>query len=245
MPEIQKANEAGMTPVISNEALCGLVHPRKRYGKDVADRLKKTLPEAKIIISIRKQNDSILSHYRQYIADGHRGTIKDYLVGNHLPSGFHPDCQLDHFEYDLFISYYMQLFGKNSVLVILQEELLKDSQRVCDEMAVFLGMKKFSAPQDEKARVGLKGLSLLYRRFFNQFYLGIPDWSKPKQTLVYTLISRMGEIINKYSPKSLDKKIEKKLVESINSIVGDYYKSSNSKLKQLSKIDIDKFNYDI
>jgi hypothetical protein len=240
---LKTATDLGLIPVLSNEALCGLEHPRTRYEKETADKLFKTFPDAKVMISIRNQKSSITSHYRQYISKGNSKTISEYICSNSKPQGFYPECQLDRFEYDLLVSYYIKLFGESNVLVILQEELLTHPQLVCDQISNFLGIKAFTAPSVDKARVGNKGLVLEFRRFWNSYNIGVPDWSKPNQSISYRLISKLERIIEKLTPKFIDDHIEKEISTVVNSVCADRFESSNKALKKIIDKDIKTFGY--
>jgi len=100
----------------------------------IAERLKKSFPNAKIIIVTRDPEDYILSLYAFRVAV--RGletrTLKRYLQakGNQLR------IKLD---YQKLIDHYKKLFGDNAVLVLTYEELKKSPKEFVAKTADFIG----------------------------------------------------------------------------------------------------------
>jgi hypothetical protein len=242
---LDSAIAKGLVPVLSNEAMCGEEHPRKRYERSVADRLKETFPNAKILISIRNQKSTILSHYRQHIAKGYGTTLNKYLGAGELAVGFAPECVIDHFDYDAFVAYYQSLFGKENVLVILQEQMIKELQIVCDEVADFVGMDRFEAPKAERQRVGMTGLAISIRRRLNKMGIGIPDWSKRKQSIGYTLSAKFCNAIDKFTPSAIDARIESSYKQRVANTVTGKFAESNQRLAVLIDKDLTKYGYEL
>jgi hypothetical protein len=80
---LAEAQTQGLVPVLSNEALCGqpISGGRFTYGKYVVERLHETFPNARILIVVREQRTSLLSHYREYIANGFSGDLAQFIGG--------------------------------------------------------------------------------------------------------------------------------------------------------------------
>ncbi len=240
-----EAAQRQLVPVISNEAMCGSEKPRQRYERQVADRLFETLPNAKILITIREQKAIILSHYREEISRGSIATISAYLHNHSTKPGFSAPCQLDHFEYDLFAEYYIERFGADSVLVLPQEELRRNTQGFCDKLADFVGLPRKPAPDSESARVGLRGWSLSYKRWCNYFRLGVRNSGRARPTLSYRAVNKVASLINHLTPEAWILEFEARLKDEVKSEVGTYFAASNGRLQQLTGLDLKSLGYDL
>ncbi|MEM7731327.1 MAG: hypothetical protein AAF280_00910 [Pseudomonadota bacterium] len=122
-------------PVISSEILSG--HPfQGGHENDIyAERLAQIAPDARILITIRDQMKIIPSVYMQYLQRGGTMGHEAFLNGTDQPGyfGFTPE----HFEYDMLLRHYQQLFGAETVYVSTQEALKKNMQSACAALACF------------------------------------------------------------------------------------------------------------
>jgi len=244
-PGRDEAERQGLVPVLSNEALCGSEAPRQQYERSVADRLRETFPEGRILITIRKQKSAILSHYRQHLMRGSSDRIREYLPEPPFKPGFAPHCQLAHFEYDLFVGYYQSLFGADRVLVATLEQLQADRAGYVRRLGAFLGLDGGHVPDAPADRVGWKGASLSFKRWCNRFGLGIPDWSGPRASLESRVISRLGRWVGRCSPRALDARLEDDLRAYVDRRVGTYFAGSNERLAALADLDLRAWGYDL
>jgi hypothetical protein len=81
--------------------------------KEIGYRLKSIFPDASIVIFIRNQIDLIASAYGQYIKDGGREGIDEYLF--HPKAKFYVDLfhfSFKYLEFDRMLRFYKFLFGK-------------------------------------------------------------------------------------------------------------------------------------
>lgn len=239
---IQNAQRRSLLPVLSNEAMCGTAEPRKRYERDVADRLYQALPNAKVLITIRNQNEAILSHYREAVAAGATYSIDQYLESPSKSSGFAAPCQIDHFEYDVITNYYMSLFGKMSVLVLPQEKLRSEPQKYLDALLDFVELNRSVVPASKDMRVGSSGTALQFRRFCNILNIGV---RKPGigNRIGPRLVGRFGRLAERSVPTSLNWKIEEHMRNVVTSHVGGYFADSNKRLQSLTGLDLARWGY--
>ena len=56
---LEKARERSLVPVISHEGLSGDPMAGKYYGREVAERISRTFPDARILICIREQKATL------------------------------------------------------------------------------------------------------------------------------------------------------------------------------------------
>jgi len=122
-------------PVISAENLSGNPHSGGFNAKIIAERLAKSLPDARIFIVIREQTTMILSVYFQYLRKGGTSSLRSYMsqeFDGRLP-GFAPG----NFEYHRLIEHYHGLFGRENVLVLPYEIFRDDGPGFVSELADF------------------------------------------------------------------------------------------------------------
>lgn len=135
-------------PVVSSEIISG--HPFfGGMGSDVfAERMKRALPDAKVLISVRHQLRMLTSMYMQYVSRGGTMSPERFFAGD--PDlgfyGFRPE----HLEYHRLVGLYQDLFGAENVLVISQEGISKDMDAVADLIAKFAGNRTFTSVSPDK-----------------------------------------------------------------------------------------------
>ncbi len=133
--------QAGEVPVVSSEILSA--HPfQGGHESDVyAERIKTIAPEARILITIRNQMKILPSVYMQYLLRGGTMPYDLFFEGTDAPGyfGFTPR----HFEYDLLVAHYQQLFGAENVLVRTQESLTRDMEGWSRDLSDRLEAKGF------------------------------------------------------------------------------------------------------
>jgi len=93
----------------------------------VADRLQRLFPEARILLTIRRQQDLLAAWYLQkmqkYLRKGHFLTFEDwYAMKADLPNR----SILDDLRYDRIVAAYAERFGRERVSVLLFESLRQD-----------------------------------------------------------------------------------------------------------------------
>ena len=128
------ADRGGIT-IVSHEGLSG--HPHG-YGIvdpiTIAQNLKQAFPNAKIMIVIRNQLDYLRSMYTFRVAiKGYEYRSFKRFLSEEGEKGI-----LDHLEYDRLIEYYIELFGRERVLVLPMEHLRTSPDKFLAELAGFM-----------------------------------------------------------------------------------------------------------
>jgi len=122
-------------PIVSLETLSGYLHNGGLAGalsKDLAHRLYATLPDADVVVFIRRQQDVLAASYAQYVRYGGSHSLERYLFPRNYKSLKHtrrdknPRFEMDHFAYLPLLRLYRELFGKNRVHVYLFEVFRSD-----------------------------------------------------------------------------------------------------------------------
>lgn len=121
--------------ILSLEGLSGYLHNGGMTGalsKDIAHRLRGTLPDADIVVFIRRQPDILAASYAQYVRYGGSHALERYLFPTEHKSLKHtrrdksPRFELDHFAYLPLLRLYRELFGRDRVHVYLYEVFRSD-----------------------------------------------------------------------------------------------------------------------
>lgn len=121
--------------ILSFENLSGYPHNGGVMGalsKDLACRLHGTLPDADVVVFIRRQTDILAASYAQYVKQG--GTHppdrylfpRDYRSRQHTRPDKNPRFELEHFAYLPLLRLYRRLFGRDRLHVFLYEAFNAD-----------------------------------------------------------------------------------------------------------------------
>jgi hypothetical protein len=242
---LAEAHDKGLVPVLSNEALCGqpISGGRFEYGKYVLDRLHEAFPDGKLLIVVREQRAALLSHYRQYIANGFSGDLARFIGGPALPPGFASDCPLDHFEYHALVGHAQALFGAGSVLVLPFEMLKEERERFLSEIYRLVRRPMGVVPDPAPQRVGAKGLGLAFKQACNRINFGQLDWARPRQSFSARAVSKVAGWVERVAPDAWQAAYEERLREYIEAQIGGRYAPSNARLEQLTGLELGHYGY--
>ncbi|MDP6977028.1 MAG: hypothetical protein QF570_00285 [Myxococcota bacterium] len=237
----------GALPVISHEDLCGYPVNHRYYGHEAADKLHATFPEAKVLIGIREQRSMLRSHWGQYIKQDGEWPMTQFFGSGSEPPGFLPICRLDHFEYDLLIEHYFELFGRERVLVLPYELLRENSVGYEQAIHDFCETGLTAEEAHPASNVGMGALTLKIRRVMNRFTRCPPLWGGDWDSLPrsYRAKQRACRILQQRIPKSWHEKEDRRIREFIDARVGTYYRESNKKLSDITGIDLSQYGYDL
>lgn len=120
----------GQKVIVSSEGLSGDLF---RDRLDVPQKIHSISPNAKIIVCIRSQVTILPSLYHLYVKSGGGGLFRDYankVIDNR---------KLDYYQ---LIRAYRQLFGEDSILVLLYEDLKHRPEKYLHELCQFLGLSE-------------------------------------------------------------------------------------------------------
>jgi Sulfotransferase family len=240
---LAEAERRNLVPVISQETLIGSQIRGCYWGKDVADRLAATFPNAKILMIIREQKATILSSYREHIKMGETTPLDRFIGAYDRKPGFGPPCQLDYLEYDRTIAYYHNLFGAENVLILPFELLKHNLQDFGQKILHFVGLDTQPNYCRSAENVGCKGATLELRRQLNFFCQG-GDFSGKKPPITWRLAQKISAASDRLIPQSQHDRAEAKFKQFIAETVGDLFRESNQKTSQAIGIDLKFWGYD-
>ena len=106
--------------LISHEGLSGSLWDGYGAGPRNARRLHAVLPEADVLIVVRRQDEMLRSIYAQYVNEGGTRVLRDFVAGFDVEGS---RFSLRHLEYDRLVSCYVALFGADRVWVAPYEQL--------------------------------------------------------------------------------------------------------------------------
>lgn len=126
----------GRPMILCEEGLSGYIHNGGMAGhlsKAVAERIRAALPDARIVIFVRRQQGMIAACYQQYLRGG--GTFsarrylfhEDYLEGAIAQRHKGPRFCFEHFDYVHLARHYAALFGAENVRVYPYEAMREEA----------------------------------------------------------------------------------------------------------------------
>ena len=239
---LETATKRHLVPVLSQETLVGSQIRGRYWGKEVADRIHQVLPEARIFILIREQKSMILSSYREHIKMGGITTIERFIGMEKRNPGFGALCRLDFLEYDLLISYYQQLFGKENVLVLPFELLKRDRELFLQKLSDFSSLALIPDTERKAHNVGFKGATVELRRKLNYFFQS-DDFGGGKLPLNWRVAQKISTTFDRIVPQPIHDRAEGYLKECIDEAVGDSFAKSNHRTSQLIDTNLLDFGY--
>jgi hypothetical protein len=230
--------------VLSSEFISSGLHKDDFRSKTNADRIKALVPEAKIIIGVREQLSMITSAYNQYLKARGSHSIQQYII-----PPISKIYKFEHLQYHHLVKYYIELFGKENVLVLPYEILKQDPKLYLQTVFNFIDEPKLinDIKFDIKKKVNssLKPCVLNIKKYFNPFIMkNFPEIGNTYQSsLVSGLFSLIKKILMKIPTSSWDKKITQNISKVISETSKGRFEDSNRALNDLVDFDLQKLGY--
>lgn len=251
--EIDNNEDKNMCLTISLERLSGNPVSGGYDSKELAERLIRTFPEGKILITIREQKSIIESSYKEYVKSGGPSSLWNYL-NPPLPKRI-PYFDFDHYKYHRLINYYFQLFGSANILVLPFEQFNNAPFFFTQQLLNFVfPQKDFSdningLPFAKRSNVGYSGFELMIKRHLSMAFgernslnlHSIFPIGKFERGLFY--LFQESKIFN-LIPKPIHNYYNKKMKSQISQLIENKYSISNNKTSELTEIDLAKYGYE-
>ncbi|MBJ7899042.1 MAG: hypothetical protein GC158_03740 [Cyanobacteria bacterium RI_101] len=243
---IQEKGE-NLVPVLSEERFSGNIVPKAVFNNYyMAERLNATFPEAKILIVLRRQLDMILSIYKHRLRSNLTVDIDSFLEQFPSTSTIEPIFHFDYLQYHLLIGHYQNLFGKEKVLCLPYEMLIKDSKSFFSKISSFSGANVDEDLKLPRVNEGYSYLTLYLKRYTNFVNPRMPI---PKQSLYSkfnnALFWHLNQLINKTPLKTISNYMDSKLRQKVADKIDGFYQESNQKTSELIDIDLGLYEYPI
>jgi hypothetical protein len=251
-PTIDASLESGRAPVISNERLSGAFLSGGYDSKEIADRLVRAFPEARILIVIREQRDMLRSAYSQYIRQGGVLRLHEFLDPGlpYIRRLVGPTCIADQLHYHRLIRYYLGLFGSDQVSVLPFEQLRDAPSAFLQSVLAIAGVEDYdlSAISYSARNVSLSLISLAAKRHINQIlgrysvlHPNLPH-IKPRMN---ARVIRLLEHLDRRIPKRVVQQDRRRLWRNIADQMGDFFVASNRETAELTGLDLWKWGYQV
>jgi hypothetical protein len=253
-PLLRNEEEKGLLPVIAFERLSGHPISGGYDSKQIADRLIKTFPEARILVVLREQRAIILSTYNQYIREGGPLPLKTFINPPVTKSLRVPWFDLRHFEYHHLLAYYHELFGADRVLALTYEQFRANPADFVTKIADFAGRPLSeevlrSLPFGEVANRSPSPTAVELHRRLNKLAWVADVNPSPVFTAkaVRRRVRPLTEAL-KVSQLGTDRMNEQRHAELhrvIENAVGDRYAASNRITAELTDVDLGSYGWSV
>lgn len=252
-PLVKKVEGKGLVPVLCWGRLAGQAFSAGYDSKEIADRLRAVFPGARILIVVREQRSMIVSTYKQYVLTGGVCTL-DHFLHPATERGLRvPGFDFRYFEYHRLIDHYHSLFGRDAVLVVPFEELVRDRGAFVSTVAEFGGRpvngEALERVLEKKASNRARSaLELPARRRVNRFGPRTELNPAPlfESQRIFALGGRMPKqrhLLSSPRTRAVTERAEQRLRRKVAKIVGDRYVESNRATAELTGVDLASYGW--
>jgi hypothetical protein len=231
--------------VLSNEVWTGHPFSGGIAYSEYSLRIRQLIPNARILIIIRRQEEAILSAYAHFVTvNGGRCSLENYL-NSHKQSQFPWNTPL-YYCYNILVEHYCNLFGQSNVFVLPFELLsIKGPSEFVNPIYRFLGMTPKKLPgmnKKENVRDYSQYGFLSRSRIVNM--LAKPDPANGNTSLhipgLYRGITKIG---SKLIPRLLVNNYIKRDLHLIKKYFAPFASESNLALQKYTDFDLKKLGY--
>ncbi|MDP6631204.1 MAG: sulfotransferase [Kiritimatiellia bacterium] len=246
-PHSQRAADAGLQLVVSQERLSGSPHTGGYDSKELADRLVKVFPNARVLIVIREQRSMCSSAYRQYLRGGGSYSLDEYLRPRRRKKpGFDPA----HLQYHRLVRYYMELFGETNVCVLPYEMFRAAPMDFLATLLQFAGVpaeiERFRDVVGLKSNASRTHLRNIVKRRLNPFLL--KDHDSLGRVLhipgLRVIATPLLWLVDRLAPSALEVRLERKSYDTICACTCGCYAESNRITSRLTGLDLAGYGYE-
>lgn len=233
----------GRLPVWSEEMLLGNPPSRRYDGFTNARKAHAVFPEAKVLVTIRRQQSIALSMYKEYILGGGVLPIQKFIGSGREPISHTPVLRPEFLFFDRAIRHYQNLFGKEHVLVLPLEMLSKDPSRYINLLSNFTGQKISSNINLSRVHVGESYATLALRRKLNRLIMKDP--TQPGRSGLDAVLDRLIRTSSRLTPNSWGARFGRSLEREIEARYAGTFTVSNQRLINLVDLDLSDYGYDV
>lgn len=233
----------GKLPVWSEEMLLGNP-PSPRYdGFSNARKIHAVYPDAKVLITIRRQQSMALSLYREYVLGGGRMHIESFIGTGEEPVGYSPVLRTYFLHYDRAISHYRNLFGAEKVLVLPQEMLAQNPAQYIDKLSEFTGYGISADIRPEPVHVGESYPALALRRRLNR--LVVKESRQKGRQGLDALANRIVRLCNRLVPVRLNTELARGYRSVVEARYNSMFADSNREVARMTDLNLADYGYDM
>lgn len=225
-------------PIISHEALVGDPIAGRYAGFETAERLAATFPGARVIVFFRAQESYAYSAWVEHLRRGGRTSIERYIGPDDGSPEHRPFCPLEFLNFDLLISHYAQLFGRDRVLALPMEAI--PNGEALNHLASFLKNDRIRNCDVGPVYTGLQGASVRLVRLLNGFLSNDPARRDHRAFFMRQILRADRRL-----PRSVHAACRRRDGNIFAARLGGRFAESNRRLQQLTPIDLSKFDYEL
>lgn len=243
---IAEARRRHRVPVVSCEELSGNPHAGNRNALTILERIGEVIPDARILLVVRRQPELVLSNHRQYVARGGTRSLAAHLSPD--PSWFRiPRLAPEPFEFDRLATRCVERFGKDRVLVRCHEHLAEDPIGFLRRIAEFAGA---SIDEDglrrlpqERVNASPSGLRIAIQRRTNRWLMrdDVNPEAPFRSWRFRNLLAWSDRVLLRHVAGPLDRR-DRRLVETW---CRGRFAASNARLAALAGLDLARYGYEL
>jgi hypothetical protein len=232
--------------MISSERLSGHPDSAGFDSRVLADRLHQVFPDAKIIVTIRRQPDMVLACYTEYVRAGGAESLGRFLQP---PRGTHrrlPHFDLRYLEYHHLLDHYRTLFGEDRVLVLAYEQLLESAEHYIARLVDFVGTEGPERLDRSKVNASLSPVTLGLKRRTNLIVsrdainpIGLIDHSG-----LANLVSRQYNRMDRRLPAVVRHLGTARMTKRVESACRERFAESNRLTMEMTGLPLDDLGYE-
>ena len=234
-------------PLIFSERLTGHWYSGGYDSFQIADRIHREWPDAKILICIREQKAILSSIYRHYIAKGGTLSFESYARPDRSRGLRLPQFNLDFFKYNILVEHYISLFGARQVKVVLFEQLIRDRMKFFKEIYDYAEVRfpEETYRIDQHENIGMQN-GFIIKRFLNRIFSDMYIHEATGTNHNFSkIMNKMASAASLLTRISLGKSEIMNLNEEVTKTVFNEYVDANKKLVEIAEIDLSDFGYQL
>ena len=186
---------------IKNEIVIGEASAGYLANREASLKIKKQIPDAKIIITLRDPVERTFSDYLNNLRTGNvkrtfEQDFENFLRNNKEQSHLKKSIPVSMFFEQ--VKNYLNIFGKENVKVLIFEETIKDTKKAIEDVLEFLGVqtqipenfeKQYNAYSEPLGSFGTniaknKNISIIVKKIFP---------NKNRENILHTILNKKGK----------------------------------------------------
>ena len=244
-PLVQFAKRKQMIPIISDERFSGNPMSGGFDSKEIADRVKDTFPQCKIVLVIREQRSMLYSTYDEYVREGGLCGIESFLFP--ISRYCMPPFRFEHFMYDKLIYYYSDLFSKENILVLPYELFVRDGEEFVRRLGLFCDAR-VDEMLDASGRMNRsRSASVLPIERRLNYFLRSDDLNGYSTLAIPRgdyYIKPLLEKIAAFFPSAVEEKVRGGIEKEIQAACKGRFATSNRRTEALTSWNLEEFGYE-
>jgi hypothetical protein len=221
-------------------------------SEQIADRLARVFPNARILVIVREQRSMIRSLYNTMISWGMPHTLQRVL--NPPDIGLSPQFNLAFLHYDRLVDYYRNRFGEDRLLVLPFEQFSQSPFEFVRSISVFSGntvateTELHTLPFRARKNAKKSLLNLKIQRWMNRVFVSscfnYSGWFADSSDRAWKRLEKCARR-EKRLPRFTSKWYERGFREQVERATDGQFAGSNRRLCEIIGLDLAKYGYQL